>query len=69
MVLARPGPVKISGQESAGAIRNDEIIALGLSGVVIFPRPRGAKPHGISENLAQKATEARPQVPVRRIRA
>lgn len=54
---------------AAPFIRNDEIIALGLSGVLIFPRPKGAKPHGISENLAQKATEARPKVPVRRIRA
>jgi len=47
--------------------RNDEIIDLDLTGVVIFPRPKGVKPHGISENLAQKATEARPKVPVRRI--
>jgi hypothetical protein len=48
--------------------RNDEMIALGLTGVIIIPRPEGAKPHGISENLAQKATEARPKVPVRRIK-
>ena len=54
---------------AAPFIRNDEMIALGLSGVLVFPRPKGAKPHGISENLAQKATEARPKVPVRRIRA
>jgi hypothetical protein len=44
------------------------MIALGLTGVIIIPRPEGAKPHGISENLAQKATEARPKVPVRRIK-
>ena len=48
--------------------RNDEMIALDLTGVIIFPRPDGAKPHGISENLAQKASEARPKVPVRRIK-
>ena len=56
-------------KSAAPFIRNDEMIALGLSGVVVFPRPQGAKPHGISENLAQKATEARPQVPIRRIKA
>ncbi len=54
---------------AAPFIRNDEMIALGLSGVLVFPRPKGAKPHGISENLAQKASEARPKVPVRRIKA
>ena len=56
-------------KSAAPFIRNDEMIALGLSGVLIFPRPKDAKPHGISENLAQKATEARPKVPVRRIKA
>ena len=50
-------------------IRNDEITGIGLTGVIIIPRPEGAKPHGISENLAQKATEARPKVPVRRVKA
>jgi len=54
---------------AAPFIRNDEMVGLGLSGVLIFPRPKDAKPHGISENLAQKATEARPKVPVRRIKA
>jgi len=56
-------------KSAAPFVRNDEIIALGLTGVIIIPRPEGAKPHGISENLAQKATEARPKVPVRRIKA
>ncbi|MEZ5933234.1 MAG: DUF2493 domain-containing protein [Alphaproteobacteria bacterium] len=56
-------------KSAAPFIRNDEMIALGLTGVIIVPRPEGAKPHGISENLAQKATEARPKVPVRRIKA
>ena len=45
--------------------RNDEMIALDLKGVIIFPRPKDQDPHGISENLAQKADKKR--VPVWRI--
>ena len=47
--------------------RNDKMLDLGLEGVVVFHRPEKQEPHGISLNVADKANEQRPPVPVRRI--
>lgn len=47
--------------------RNDDMIEMGPRAVIVFEID-GKRDHGISQNLAQKASRAKKKIPVRRVR-